>query len=308
MYRKNELSQRLEKIKKVFNVNDVLKIKANKEYIQKYYQVNKIPYSLLHTQSDFIYMGISRDGTYKEEDLLEPPKMVARYIKNNAEAKVLELATGRGAASQYLAKIFPKARFYGIDLSKGQLGYAYKKASKVKNYFPKLGDYHDLREFHNEMFDVVFIIEALCYSHQKEKVVAEVYRVLKKQGVFIIFDGYLNKSKAALNSDEKIALGLTEKGMALERFEPYKGLKHTLQRTGFICKYEEDVSQYTLPTMRRFERLSKIYFNSPKLAKIVALFFPKEFLYNAISGYLGPLLVEGGLCSYMITVVQKPYR
>ncbi len=195
MESQSEITQKLENIRKVFDINRVIGLKTDKAYIQKYYKINKIPYSLFHTNTDLIYMGVSRDGIYKEDDLLEAARTVEKYLKELNGSKVLELATGRGANSFYLAQRFPAVKFCGLDISGGQLDYAFKKARRVNNYHPEFGDYHDLSRFENRSFDIVFVVEALCYSTDKDKVLAEVYRVLKKGGVFIIFDGYSNKSR-----------------------------------------------------------------------------------------------------------------
>lgn len=130
MQNQTDLKQKLENISKVFKIKDVLNLEANNEYIQKYYNTNKIPYSLFHTKTDFVHMGISRDRIYKEDDLFEAARLVEKYIKNRKVNKVLELAAGRGANSFYLAKKFPKVDFFGIDISKGQLDYAFEK---IKN-------------------------------------------------------------------------------------------------------------------------------------------------------------------------------
>ncbi|MBU3924545.1 class I SAM-dependent methyltransferase [Patescibacteria group bacterium] len=305
MQSQTDLKQKLENISKVFKIEDVLSIKTSNEYTQKYYQVNKIPYSLFHTKTDLIYMGVSRDGIYKEKDLLEAAKTVEKYLKNLNGNKVLELATGRGANSFYLAQKFPAAKFYGVDISRGQLDFAFKKAKGINNYFPNFGDYHDLSKFESGTFDIVFVVEALCYSMDNDKVLAEVYRVLKKNGVFIIFDGYLNKKINQLTSDEKIASGLTEKGMAVEKFELYDSLISKAKENNFKIEFEENVSQFVIPTMERFERKAALFFKFPKLAKLSLYVFPKEFLYNAISGYLSATLMKINVCSYMITVLKK---
>lgn len=305
MENQTEFSKRLEKISKVFDIQKVLSVKINQDYIRRYYKVNKIPYSLFHTNSDLIYMGISKDGKYKEDDLLEAARTVERYIKKLNGNNVLELATGRGASSFYLAKKFPTIQFYGMDVSKGQLDYAFKKAKKVNNYRPSFGDYNDLKRFGNGTFDIVFVIEALCYSQNKEKVLAEVYRILKKGGVFIIFDGYSTEDRNKLADSERMALELTEKGMALEEFESYNSFIAKIKKTKFKKEFEENVSEFTLPTMERFERISKIFFKFQILAKFVTLFLPKEFLYNTLSGYLSPLLIKNDVCRYMITIIKK---
>jgi len=56
------LDQKLVQIRKVFNVDDILDLKPDKEYIQKYYRASRVGYSLFYWGSDRMYMGISRDG------------------------------------------------------------------------------------------------------------------------------------------------------------------------------------------------------------------------------------------------------
>ena len=167
-----QLDQKLGQIKKVFNVDDILALKPDKKYIQKYYRASRIAYSMFYWGSDRMYMGISRDGVYKEQDLLEAARVVEKYIKELSAHNVLELATGRGATSAYLAQRHPKIRFAGIELSSAQLGLAKKKSRKLPNYTPIVGDYHDLGQYDDGSVDIVFVIEALCYSTDKATVLS----------------------------------------------------------------------------------------------------------------------------------------
>jgi arsenite methyltransferase len=300
-----DLKQKLEDIGKVFKIEDVLGVEANKEYVQKYYKINKIPYSLFHTKTDFVHMGISRDGVYKESDLIEAAKIVEKYLIQSNGSKVLELATGRGSNSIYLAKKFPTAKFYGIDLSDGQLEYAVKKAKIVNNFYPASGNFHDLSRFKNETFDIVFVVEALCYSKDKSKVLSEVRRILKKGGFFIIIDGYSNKNPDQMTSDEKVALRLAEVGMALKKFELYGDFVNKIKEDNFKIEFEEDASQFVIPNMDRFERKASLFFKFHRLAKLFSVFLPKEFSYNALFGYLTSTLMRMNTCIYMITVLKK---
>src|SRR3989344_9592833 len=241
MHTRSEIDKKLNKIKSVFNIKDILKNDINRASIKNYYNTNKIPYSIFHTKTGFIHMGISKDGKYKEENLLEAARTVESYLKKSSK-RVLELATGRGANSVYLAKKHPNINFYGIDISKGQLDYAFKKASKLNNLHPEFGDYHDLKKFDDASFDIVFVIEALCHSTKKEEVLNQVYRVLRKGGIFIIFDGYQNKNN--LSENEKIALKLTEIGMAVKKFESYNSFIGKVKKNKFKTILEEDDSNY----------------------------------------------------------------
>ena len=299
-----KLGQRLEKIKKVFAIETLLSIRSDTKYIQKYYRVNKIPYSIFHTSSDLIYMGISRDGIFKEEDLLEAARMVDTYIKELQATKVLELATGRGANSLYLARRHPETEFHGIDISQAQLVRAEEKARKAKNYHPMYGDYHDLSQFPDSSFDILFIVEALCYSQQKEEVLAEAHRVLKENGVLIIFDGY-REQKENMSKEERLSRELTEKAMALNQFDYFDSFSTQISRSRFLLEKEENVSKYVLPTMKKFERLAERFFAHPFSARCIRVIFPKEFTYNAIAGYLMVPLFESRVFSYRILVLRK---
>ena len=303
MNKKSELDKKIEVIKDIFDINKILNIKLNKNYIQKYYFVNKIPYSIFHTNTDLIYMGISRDGKFKTADLLEAARTVEKYITKDTK-NILELATGRGATSFYLAKKYPKVNFYGIDISKAQLELAFNKAKKLNNYHPTFGDYHNLKKFKSKHFDISFAIEALCYSNNKYKVLTEVHLKLKDGGFFIIFDGYAKNNKK-LTENEKLAKILLEKGMAINKFDTYENFLKEVKKSKFKVEFEEDVSKYIIPTMEKFEKISKIYFKIRIFSKILSNLLPKEFIYNTIPGYLGPTLMKLKLYKYMITILRK---
>lgn len=305
MEKSKNLKSKLAQIQKVFDVNDLLNLQTDKEYIKKYYKANKLAYSLFHTFSDKMYMGVSRDGIYKEDDLLEAARTIEKYLKKLNATHILELATGRGATSAYLAKRYPKVKFEGIELSQGQLDFAQKKEKKLHNYHPILGDYHDLSKYSNKSIDIVFVIEALCYSMEKEQVLKEVKRVLEKNGVFIILDGYIKKDRFEMSKNEALACRLTEVGMAVNEFEDYVSVINKAKKLGFKVLSSEDVSQFIMPTLKRFEKLAKRFFQHPQLAKVISKFFSKEFTYNAISGFLMPNLVALNLGSYYITVLKK---
>ena len=114
------LSNKLEKIERVFDIQKLQCVEADNDYIRSYYLKNKIPYSIFHTKQNFVHMGISRDGTFKEDDLLEHVRFVDNYIFDHNAKEILELATGRGANSLWLAKKHQNSNFNGVDLSKGK--------------------------------------------------------------------------------------------------------------------------------------------------------------------------------------------
>ena len=301
-----DLQTKLARIKKVFDIKKVLLVKTDISAIAKYYRINKVAYSLFHSKKDFVHMGISRGGKYQEADLLEHARLLENYFTKRKSKIALELGAGKGANSIYLAKKYPNIQFHAIDLANGQLVIAIKKGTKISNFHPKEGDYHNLSTYPADYFDIIFMIEALCHSAHKEKVFREVKRVLKKGGIFAIFDGYLGKPRTMLTKDELLASQLTEKGMLIKNFEYYPDVKKKLLKENFKEIYEEDVSTLILPTLERFEKKANILFSIPEqLARAVLFLFPHEFTNNALSGYLMPALIKINVAKYMILVTEK---
>ncbi len=268
--------------------------------IARYYAVNRYAYRLFHNRSGFIHMGISRDGIYSEDDLFEQARYVASHIKALQARVVLELAYGQGANSIFLSKLFPVTKFLGIDLANGQ-------ADQVKHANLSLvhGDYHDLSLFAEASIDIVFVVEALCHSTQKEVVLGEVYRVLKPGGLFIVIDAYRSKSAHELTQDEITAIALVERGMMVARFEEYSEFKQTIKRCGFVTVAEEDVTSFIVPTLRRFEAQALRYFKRGWLMRVVNSCLPQEFTGNAISALLMPDMVERKIATYTMLTLKK---
>jgi ubiquinone/menaquinone biosynthesis C-methylase UbiE len=297
------LKEKLDTIAQVFDVEKLAAVEADDDYIRSYYLKNKIPYSIFHTKQNFVHMGISRDGIYKQEDLLEHARFVHSYITAHSARNILELATGRGANSQWLAHQHPDKNFHGIDLSEGQISFARTLAEKIPNFSAEPGDFHDLGKFEENSFDIVFIVEALCHSRTPQKVLSEVRRVLKPEGHFIVFDGYAGQRE--LSPDEKLAASITGHGMAVAEFFSYDHFKSIADSVGFAVAEEEDLSPYVIPTMRRFEKLAEKFFSHPRIGRILARLLPQEFTYNAVSGMLMPLLFEEKVFEYWVTAFRN---
>lgn len=300
-----DIYSKLKRVKEVFDVEKIISIKLDNNYIEKYYLVNRIAYSVFQSSKGYIHVGITRDGKFKPEDLIEPVKFVNSYIsKLPNNSKVLELATGRASNSLYLAQNNPSKNFYAMDLSDGQLKYAYRNSKKVHNLNIFKGDYHNLSQFEESSIDICFIVEALCYSTEKRKVLDQVSRILKPNGLFIVIDGYLNKEEKELNKDILLVNRLVEVGMAVPKFEVYTLFRDSAE-VNYNVEYEEDISREVVPSMLRLEKLARVFFKNIILAKILSRLLPHIFVYNSLSGYFMPNLIEEGIASYMITVLRK---
>lgn len=302
----NELQSKLNKLQQFFKLEEVVSQKLNQSYVDDYYLVNKLPYSFFHSKKRFVHMGVSKDGTYKEDDLLHHAKAINKIIKDTNARKVLELATGRGGNVTWLARENSNVSFTGLDSSKAQLKFTEKSALHLSNYNVVLGDFHNLNDFEDESFDIVFIIEALCHSNDTKKVLEEVYRILKKGGLFMVYDGYREKKNEDMTNSELLAARLLETGVAVEHFENYDEFVKFATEKGLSLESEEDLSDSVVPTMQRFERQARRFLKLGFIAKLLIFLLPNKFTYNILSGYLFPTLIRERVFSYKYTLLKKP--
>jgi len=300
------LNNKLENIKNMFDIDNLINSPANSDKIKKYYKKNQLAYTLFYNRMNFMHMGISYDNKFKKSDLYGQIKLISEYITKKDNMRVLELGSGKGGNSIYLSKKFPKVNFAATDLTKENISFARRKTKSFKNISFECIDYHNLSKFPKNSFDIVFVIEALCHSNNKAKVFLEVKRILKKGGFFIVIDGYVNEERKKLTNSEKLAMKLTEKGMAVDKFQTYEDFLKIVKESKLKIIEEIDWTNNIFPSLIKFEKTANRFFKLKFFAKLILKIVPKEFSYNAISGYLMYILFkEHNLYKYQATICKK---
>lgn len=230
-------------------------------------------------------------------------RIIAQYITDMPARAVCELATGKAATIRELSYQFPGTAFTGLDLPHGQLDV---HAKKPGNLTLVEGDYHDLSQFADASFDLVYIIEALCHAHSKSTVIKEANRILRPGGLLIIFDGYSAKSSEAMTDDEHLAMRLTFASMMVQTEDhAYDRLQKTLRDEHFTIVKENNLSERVLPSMQRLEKKAATLFRHPRLARLATTLVGATVTGNAIAAYLMPVSVKSGLFQYWLTVAKK---
>ncbi len=142
-----------------------------KEKIKKYYEDEADIYDYTHGA-----------GMYGAQRGIEKYyfKFFKQYIKPGA--KVLEVGCGTGVFTQALMRI--SKSIISSDISDNMLQEAKKRNPGVKF---KIADIEDL-PFEDEKFDFVVAVNSFSYVPDKKKGIAEIKRVLKKNGKFLLVD------------------------------------------------------------------------------------------------------------------------
>ena len=298
--RTDNLERYLKQIGAIFDISDIVNEPQEKQQIIDYYLMNKLTYRLFYNWEGFFHSGISYDGKRKRGDVKEQARICEGYIHNVNATNVLELAYGLGANSGFLARRNPGVTFDALDISNKPL----KRFTKIPNLHFCFGDFHDLSRFQDNFYDIVFVIEAMCYSTNKLEALREVKKKLKSCGIFVIFDVYRNDRASPSSDSENIMWELITKGLAADKFECVTEVEEYM-REDFSITAAKDLSQCILPSFDRQESLVRPYFKYPALAKAINRFLPFGVVRNAVVVLLIPTSVRRQVTCYYLHVLKK---
>ncbi|MEM7240524.1 MAG: class I SAM-dependent methyltransferase [Pseudomonadota bacterium] len=299
------LTDALGRLGRIFDLDRVAQSGAGLGDIERYYRTNRLAYTLLHSRANILHLGLSSDGAFKADDLYEQSREVAALF-GDTPVDCLELAAGRGANSEWLARARPDSRFKALDLSEAQLAFARRAAGPLDNLAILQGDYHDLSGVAGQSLDFVFVIEALCYSPDKAAVFREVARVLRPGGRFLVYDGYREPGTADRSTAEDRAARLLERGMAVGAFETFDAVHAAARSAGFRLRSDRDLSEAVLPTCDRLARRAAKFLRLDPLARLAVGLLPHAFTNNIVAGLLFPILMRRGTFSYRASLFQTP--
>lgn len=157
-------------------------------------------------------------------------KSLCSYIKK--QDRILDICCGTGTLTILLTRLLYKdCEIIGVDLSSGQIA----KARKKNIYFNLKFSIMEANElkFSNDYFDHIVISAALHEMdiNQRLNVLSEIHRVLKKGGIFLIFEHH-EPSKILLRILYNFYLGFIEK-ITSHSFEMQRNILKELKKTGF---------------------------------------------------------------------------
>ncbi|MFH1000931.1 MAG: class I SAM-dependent methyltransferase, partial [Bacteroidota bacterium] len=98
---------------------------------------------------------------------------------------------------------------------------------------------------------------------------------------------------------------LTEKSMAVNKFENIDIWLKIAQQTGFTIKLEQDLSKAIMPNLKRLQFLARGYFKYPFLSRIFLRILPLNMVMNSIAGLLMPFTLQNKAHVYYKIILEK---
>ena len=276
---KDKLYKKYKKIESnKFLQNYLESFSVSKEEIKNYYKVNHIAYRLFHSLHGFMHFRIASRKMPRFSDIYYQPKKVSEYIKPNDT--VVELGCGQGSNLLYLAKRHKDANFIGIDLLK--LRFNKKKYPNVKSYCQ---DYTDISNIPDNSVDVVYAIETIVHNKNKDKVFNEVSRILKKDGILIIYDNPLTKEYDEFLPHIQECISIVTKCGVSPIFESENTWNKYLEDSGLKIISITDFTKNILFDLKRLKYSANLVMWNRLIIRIVFSIFPKLFCGNILIGW-----------------------
>ncbi len=191
------------------------------------------------------------DGTTRnfQEALLRLNDVMALMVQMESGYNVLDAGCGVGGSLFYLAGKFG-IQGTGITLSEKQLEFAEKfkiKSGYAKSLNFRLEDYCNT-SFPDNTFDVIWCIESITSTAEKEKFAKEAYRLLKKQGKLIVADYYKITGHQLLEKWRKT--------WSMAPFVTSEEFEKKILSAGFVLIDKRDITGNIYPTSLRMYRAS----------------------------------------------------
>ncbi len=220
--------------------------------------------AMLEVWGDQIHPGLFEDGVETLYDAsMRATARLAELAGVRRGSTVIETACGVGGTARYLASTFGCA-VTATNISRGQLetAAAWTEGKPGANLIAyEFANFEDL-PYGDAAFDVYWCQDALLYSTERDKAIAEAHRVLKPGGVIALSD--LTVVGAPRGETAKIVDGISKAGLwSLD------GYAKALAASGFEATATEDWSGHVL---RSFDRIrDDIVAKKHKLAGIAGM-------------------------------------
>ena len=162
-----------------------------------------------------------------------------------------------------------------------------------------------MSEFKDNSVDMVYAIETLCYSQDVEHVMREIHRILKPNGICIIFDAYRNKPCSQYTYTEKLYIEAIEEGFCLDAFTYIDDFNNVVRRVGLSFNKVIDLKPYTQGYLNNIFRRIQRYMRLGIGLKLFLKFLPSEVISGMLSGYLIRDSIKYNLTVYQLHVLSK---
>jgi SAM-dependent methyltransferase len=182
-----DLSVRLRRLGTLFEIDRIRSEQVDVTAVADYYAACHDAYRKYHSSEGAVHMALNEDGRFDASGFTGQLRRLEAGWGAQAPRDVLEIGFGQGFNLGWLAKRHPGTRFVGVDLTAAHVALARERIARegLANVELLEADLHHL-PLPDASVDEVFAIEAFCHAIDLPRALAEVARVLRPGGRFVL--------------------------------------------------------------------------------------------------------------------------
>lgn len=300
-----QLHDFLKRLECAFDFTEIVDQTIGLADIDSYYHQSDWAYALIHSLDGAVHMAVSDYTHFRDEDYLTQVNIVAEEIQTFVAKRILELGTGKGFNLKHLVHKFPSCDFFGLDLSSNHISQTHRNLKSHANASVIQADFHYIPH-PKQSFDYIFEVESICHTLDVRRTLENIYRVLRPNGYFTLFDGFRIQKMEALNQDERTARFLVEKTLGVQQGILIDDFRAIAESVGFKVVVCDNLSQNIMPNLKRLQKIQQFFFPTAFHLKAARVLLPKYLARNTIAALLMPILVDTGVQGYYrLTLVKK---
>ena len=262
------LASDLASVRQAFDVEFLLSEKElfTTGYVESYYS---------ETTDNALLELLMGTGMHTRLDGMQQAGYVMHEIATVQAQTVLEVGSGKGHCSLYLARVLHGVQFTGLDLLQRHIQVATAAIGDRRNITFVRGDAGDLSD---EPYDIIFGVESLCHMDTAGKLqgfVRQAAAKLNAGGRLIIIDGFRSATFQWASADQQLAMQLAEAGFRIRKMPSRADWIAAGEDSGLVLVSDYDLTDEALPFWTLGWRISRAVFRVPYFVRWLASVRPQ---------------------------------